>query len=115
MSRWLADQGSVDVQRATDVQQLELAWQSVRSRAVDLENRCQALAGSAGNPNLSDALRTLSVSVAGLRGALETSVQLREDPKASEMQQLIAENTNTVSQRRQDVQSATDALSYATG
>ena len=113
LSRWLADQGSIDVLRSTDVQQLELAWQTVRTRAVDLENRCQALANSAEHANLSEALRTLSINVAGLRGALETSVQLRKDPKASEMEQLIAESTNTVSQRRQEVQSATDALSYA--
>ena len=113
LSRWLADQGSIDVLRSTDVQQLELAWQTVRTRAVDLENRCQALANSAEHANLSEALRTLSINVAGLRGALETSVQLRKDPKASEMEQLIAESTNTVSQRRQEVQSATNALSYA--
>lgn len=113
LSRWLADQGSIDVLRSTDVEQLELAWQTVRTRAVDLENRCQALANSAEHANLSEALRTLSINVAGLRGALETSVQLRKDPKASEMEQLIAESTNTVSQRRQEVQSATDALSYA--
>ncbi|MBT4985052.1 MAG: hypothetical protein HOH42_14755 [Ilumatobacter sp.] len=99
--------------RSTDVQQLELAWQTVRTRAVDLENRCQALANSAEHANLSDALRTLSISVASLRGALETSVRLRKDPNASEMEQLIAESTTTVSQRRQEVQSATDALSYA--
>ena len=113
LSRWLADQGSIDVLRSTDVQQLELAWQTVRTRAVDLENRCQALANSAEHANLSDALRTLSISVASLRGALETSVQLRKDPNASEMEQLIAESTTSVSQRRQEVQSATDALSYA--
>jgi hypothetical protein len=113
LSRWLADQGSIDVLRSTDVQQLELAWQTVRTRAVDLENRCQALANSAEHANLSDALRTLSISVASLRGALETSVRLRKDPNASEMEQLIAESTTTVSQRRQEVQSATDALSYA--
>ncbi len=56
----------------------------------------------------------LAISVAGLRGALETSVQLREDPNANAMGTLIDENAQTVSQRRQDVRAATDALAVAT-
>ena len=113
LSRWLVDQGSIDVLRATDKQQLDTAWQSVRARAVDLDNRCNATAGSVDRSNLSDALHALAISVAGLRGALETSVQLREDPNANAMGTLIDENARTVSQRRQDVQSATDALAHA--
>ena len=104
MTRWLVDQGSLDVLRATDVQQLGMAWNSVRPRAIDIENRCQVLASGADQTPQNDAVRNLGLTVAGLRGALETSVQLREDPNASQMQSLIDDNAQTVSQRRQDVQ-----------
>ena len=113
LSRWLVDQGSLDVLRATDLQQLGMAWNSVRPRAIDIENRCQVLAGGADQTPQNDAVRNLGLTVSSLRGALETSVQLREDPNASQMQPLIDDNAQTVSQRRQDVQLALDALSQA--
>ena len=111
LTRWLVDQGSVDVLRATDVQQLAMAWNSVRGRAVDIENRCQVLASSTGETTQSEALRTLGLAVASLRGALETSVKLRKDPNAPNTQPLIDDNSQTVSLRRQEAQLAMDALS----
>jgi hypothetical protein len=60
-------------------------------------------------------VRNLGLTVAGLRGALETSVRLREDPKATELQALIDDNSRTVYQRRQDVQMAMDTVSRVMG
>ncbi len=92
-----------------------MAWNSVRSRAVDIENRCQSLASSGDQSQLTDTLGTLSLNVASLRGALETSVGLRKDPNASQMQPLIDDSAQTVYRRRQDVQMAMDTLSRAMG
>lgn len=115
LTRWLVDQGSMDVMRATDAHQLDMAWNSVRTRAIDIENRCQMLASSADQTTTSNMFTTLGLNVAGLRGALETSVRLREDQNATQMQSLIDDGAQTIYRRRQDVQMAMDALSREMG
>lgn len=110
LSRWLVDQGSVDVLRATERSQLDLAWQTTRSRAVDLENRCQAMAGGTRDPAVRGALTTLGIDVSSLRVALETNVSLRIDPNAANMQQLLQDSAQTVASQRQTVRAATDEL-----
>ena len=97
--------------RATERSQLDLAWQTTRSRAVDLENRCQAMAGGTRDPAVRGALTTLGIDVSSLRVALETNVSLRIDPNAANMQQLLQDSAQTVASHRQAVRAATDEVS----
>ena len=96
--------------RATDTAQIDAALASARTRAVDLENRCQAMAASSGDQRLGNALLSLGLGVTSLRGALETNVSLRKDPNAPQMQELLQESAQTVSRHRQTVGAASDEV-----
>jgi len=115
LGRWLVDQGSIDVLRATDTHSLQTSWASVRQRAVEIETRSRSLASSLSDTDLSDALTKLSNDTAALRGVLETGVTLRTDQQADPdaNQVLINDNTSAVYQRRQDVQMDLNHLSSA--
>ena len=82
-ARWLHDQGSVEVLRLTDPQQLGLAWRGTRQHTIDLESSIAALSTQTGDERINQSLRHLGHSVAALRGALDTNVALRLDPAAA--------------------------------
>lgn len=115
LGRWILDQGSVEVLRASDAQQLEVAWQTMRPRSIDLETRCSSLASSIDDSEISDTLRHLATDVAALRGALETTVSLRLDPNAAANTPLIDEATRSAYQRREAVQLGLSRLSVMRG
>ena len=113
LGRWILDQGSVDVLRATEAQQLQTAWQTMRARSIDLETRSASLAGATDDPNLYEMVQRLAQNVAALRGSLETNVSLRLDSNAAANTALIDDTTRSVYQRRQDVQMDLNRLSTA--
>lgn len=103
LGRWIHDQGSVEVLRATEAHQLQAAWLTLRARSIDLETRGAALAGATDDREAREMIMQLATNVAGLRGALETNVSLRLDEHAAAQTALIDDTTRSVYQRRQDV------------
>jgi len=104
LGHWILDQGSVEVLRATEAQQLQTAWLTMRARSIDLETRSASLARTTDDRDVSEMVLRLAAEVAGLRGSLETNVSLRLDPNAAANTTLIDDTTRSVYQRRQDVQ-----------
>lgn len=104
LGRWILDQGSVEVLRATEARQLQTAWLTMRARSIDLETRSASLASTIDDPNVGDMILRLATGVAALRGSLDTNVSLRLDPNATANTVLIDDTTRSVYQRRQDVQ-----------
>jgi hypothetical protein len=112
-SRWMVDQGSVEIIRTTDPTQLRMAWDDLRRRAIDLEGQIAALASGTGDGNLDESLRYLGQRVAGLRGSLDSLVSLRTAHDAASQQALIATTEQTVYERRQQVATAIEPVAAA--
>ena len=112
-SRWMVDQGSVEIIRTTDPTQLRMAWDDLRRRAIDLEGQIAALASGTGDGNLDESLRYLGQRVAGLRGSLDSLVSLRTAQDAASQQALIATTEQTVYERRQQVATAIEPVAAA--
>lgn len=100
-ARWLHDQGSMEILRLTDPQQIRSAWAGVRGSTIDLESQITALRAGIDDPALDGSLAELGVGVAGLRGALESYVSLRLDPASSPA--LVENATQTVQDRRRQL------------
>jgi hypothetical protein len=112
-SRWMVDQGSVEIMRTTDPTQLRTSWDDLRRRAIDLEGQIAALASSTGDGNLDESLRYLGQRVAGLRGSLDSLVSLRTAHDAASQQALIASTEQTVYERRQQLAAAIEPVAAA--
>jgi len=112
-SRWMVDQGSVEILRTTDPAQLRTSWDDLRRRAIDLEGQIATLVSSTGDGNLDESLRYLGQRVAGLRGSLDSLVSLRTAQDAASQQALIATTEQTVYERRQQVAAAIEPVSAA--
>jgi hypothetical protein len=112
-SRWMVDQGSVEILRTTDPAQLRTSWNDLRRRAIDLEGQIATLVSSTGDGNLDESLRYLGQRVAGLRGSLDSLVSLRTAQDATSQQALIATTEQTVYERRQQVAAAIEPVSAA--
>jgi hypothetical protein len=112
-SRWMVDQGSVEILRTTDPAQLRTSWDDLRRRAIDLEGQIATLVSSTGDGNLDESLRYLGQRVAGLRGSLDSLVSLRTAQDAASQQALIANAEQTVSERRQQVAAAIEPVAAA--
>ncbi|MFV2039629.1 MAG: hypothetical protein ACC660_05255 [Acidimicrobiales bacterium] len=112
-TQWVHDQGSMDVLRVSDPSQLRGVWNGVRARMVDLEGNVAAFAASVPDPGLGQSLSYLGQSLAGLRGALESNVSLRLDPNAAGQDIMLQNSTQTVYDRRQQLQAAIAPVSMA--
>ncbi|MGI9645530.1 MAG: hypothetical protein ACR2O6_09505 [Ilumatobacteraceae bacterium] len=104
--RWVNDQALPSVLQATTSDQLNYAWGSARKHMVDLEAKIANLAAGTGDSSLDRSLSALGQSVAGLRGAVESNVNLRLQPDANAQQAAIQASAQTVTQRRQQVDDA---------
>jgi hypothetical protein len=109
-SRWLHDQGSMEVLRTNTPDQLNSVWTSVRDRMIELEANTAGAANNA-NHELQSDLQNLGRSIAGLRGALESYVALRLNDDGTTDVELIGDSTRTVNERRRQVELATSAVS----
>ena len=112
-SRWVHDQGSIEILRQSDPDQLNRSWDDVRGRMVDLEAQIATKRTATDDANLERALGTLGQSVAGLRGALSSYVSLRTSPDAGTQTDLIQDATQTARERRQQLQAAIDPVAAA--
>ena len=110
-SRWVHDQGSVEILRQSDPDQLTRSWDDVRGRMVGLESEIATKRASTQNADLDRALGTLGQSVAGLRGALSSYVSLRTD--AGAQPDLVQDASQTARERRQQLQAAIDPVAAA--
>ncbi len=111
--RWLHDSGSLDVLRQSDPIQLTSAWDTFRGRAVDVEGRISALAAGPIDSNLVQSLNFLGQSVAGLRSALSSNVSLRMDAEATSQLPLVDQSTQTVTDRRRQLDQAVGPVASA--
>lgn len=112
-ARWIHDQGSLEVLRLTDPGQLERAWNDVRGRMVDLEAEVATERASTDDAHLDRSLDQLGQSVAGLRGALNSSVSLRTGADAGSQTQLIEDAAHTARERRSQLAAAIDPVAAA--
>lgn len=112
-SRWVHDQGSVEILRQSDPAQLNRSWDDVRGRMVDLEAQIATKRSGTDDAALERALGTLGQTVAGLRGALSSYVSLRTSPDAGTQTDLIQDATQTARERRQQLQAAIDPVAAA--
>ncbi|MFA9566422.1 MAG: hypothetical protein ACERLM_17250 [Acidimicrobiales bacterium] len=112
-SRWVHDQGSVEILRQSDPAQLDRSWDDVRGRMVDLEAQIATTRTSTDDAALERALGSLGQAVAGLRGALSSYVALRTGPDAGSQTALIQDATQTARERRQQLQAAIDPVAAA--
>ena len=113
VARWIHDQGSLEVLRLTDPGQLERAWNDVRGRMVDLEAEVATERASTDDAHLDRSLDQLGQSVAGLRGALSSSVGLRTGAGAGSQTQLIQDAAQTARERRIQLAAAIDTVAAA--
>ena len=113
VARWIHDQGSLEVLRLTDPGQLERAWNDVRGRMVDLEAEVATERASTDDAHLDRSLDQLGQSVAGLRGALSSSVSLRTGADAGSQTQLIQDAAQTARERRIQLAAAIDTVAAA--
>ncbi len=99
--RWLHDQGSMDVLRTTNADEIRITWAGVRGSTIDLEGQIAALRSGIDDAGLDNALAELGVRVAGLRGSLESYVSLRTDPVAPSAALVENATQNVLDRRRQ--------------
>jgi type II secretory pathway pseudopilin PulG len=104
--RWVHDQGSMEVLRTSDPDQLRRAWQTNNARIVQLEGMTSGMALEAETPELTSAYDDLGRASAGLRAAIESDVSLRADPTAVARDDLVLQSAQTVQQRRLDLNTA---------
>ncbi len=104
--RWVNDQALPAVLQATTADQLNYAWGNARRHMVDLEGKIATLAAGTGDSSLDQSLSMLGQSLAGLRGAVESNVNLRLRPDAHEQQAAIQASSQTVTQRRHQLDDA---------
>ncbi len=112
-SRWIHDQGSLEVLRVTDPGQLERSWNDVRGRMVDLEAEIATKRAATDDAHLDRSLDQLGQAVAGLRGALNASVSLRTGADAGSQTQLIQDAAQTARERRSQLAAAIDPVAAA--
>ena len=112
-SRWMVDQGSVEIMSTNDPAQLRTSWDDLRRRAIDLEGQIAALATGSGDGHLDESLGYLGQRVAGLRGALDSLVSLRTSHDAMSQQALIVNAEQTVQERRQQTAAAIEPVAAA--
>ena len=113
--QWIHDQGSLDILRVSDPDQLRATWGTTRTQMVDFEGRVAGLAAGVDDAALVASLGQVGQSAAGLRGALDSSVSLRLDPDAAAKTELVESATQTVLQRRVELQSALARLTPMSG
>lgn len=102
--QWVYDQGSMDVLRVSDPDQLRAVWGSTRAQMLDLEGHVAGLNAVTTDPALANALRRLGLGLASLRGALDSSVSLRLDPNVAARATLVERATQAVLDRRRELE-----------
>jgi hypothetical protein len=104
--RWITDQASMEVMRLTDPRQLTASWQATRARCMDVERQIATMVAGESRPDRRAALDLVGRACAGLRMALEADVALRTDAVAPDRPDLVTLSTQTVQQRRGELQYA---------
>ena len=104
--RWITDQASMEIMRLTDPRQLSASWQATRSRCMDAEAQIAAAVAAESDLARRETLDDLGRACAALRVALEADVALRTDPVAPTRPDLVTLSTQTVQQRRSELQFA---------
>ena len=104
--RWIHDQASIDILRLHDPDQLRAEWAGVRARVVDVEGQVSVLRAGVTDARLAGALDNLTQALAGLRGAIQSSVAVRLDPPADNADAINEQATQTVLERRRQLDAA---------
>ena len=112
-SRWIHDQGSVEVLRQTDPGLLDRSWDDLRGRMVDLEARIATKRSATDDGDLGRSLDRLGQAVAGLRGALTSYVSLSAGPVPGSQTELIQDASRTARERRNQLAAAIDPVAAA--
>jgi hypothetical protein len=112
-SRWLHDQGSVEVLQTTDRDQLRSVWNNVRDRIVSLEADAAGTAGMASrtSPEINRDVGRVGRSLSELRSALESNVALRLNDDGTTDISLVEQSARLVDERRRQLDEATSVLS----
>jgi len=112
-SRWLHDQGSIEILQTNDPEQLRWVWNNVRERIVSLEADTAGAAGMAMESNsvLDRDLEYVGRSLAELRNALESNVSLRLNADETTDMHLVEQSSRLVDERRRQLYEATTVLS----
>lgn len=111
-TRWVHDQGSLEVLNSSSPDQLRSVWMSVRDRIVDLEAETATLSAGVTNSRLERSLSYLGQCLAGLRGALESNVAARLDSGADREAKVEGWN-QAVYDRRPELLAAIEPISAA--
>jgi hypothetical protein len=111
-TRWVHDQGSIDVLSTSNPEQLRSVWTTVRDRIVNLEGEAATLAAGVPNSNLERSLSYLTECLAGLRGALESNVSVRLDSGAGR-DDLVAASNQAAYDRRPQLMAAIEPIAAA--
>ena len=108
IGRWVHDQGSVDVLRLSDPDQIRSSWTTTRTQMLELEGRIAALTADVGpsDPALFDRLNQVGQTATALRGSLDSNVAIRLDPDAAAKSAMVESTTQTVLERRRDLDTA---------
>ncbi|MGI9615442.1 MAG: hypothetical protein ACR2QO_21195 [Acidimicrobiales bacterium] len=104
--RWVHDQGSMEVLRTSDPDQLRRAWQTTNAHIVQLEGMTSGMALEAETPELTAAYDDLGRASASLRAAIDSDVSLRADHTEAARNDLVLQSAQTVQQRRLDLNTA---------
>jgi hypothetical protein len=112
-SRWIHDQGSLEVLRQTDPGALERSWDDLRGRMVDLEARIATKRSATDDGDLGRSLDRLGQAVAGLRGALTSYVSLSAGAVPGTEPELIQDASRTARERRNQLAAAIDPVAAA--
>jgi hypothetical protein len=112
-SRWIHDQGSLEVLRQTDPDLLGRSWDDLRGRMIDLEAEIVTKRSTIDDADLGRSLDRLGQAVAGLRGALTSLVSLSTGADAGSQTGLIQDASQTARERRQQLAAAIDPVAAA--
>ncbi len=104
--RWVHDQGTIEVLRISEPNQLNRSWPPLNQRIIDLEGQTASLALEEPDENAASALGDLGRAAAALRAAMDADVALRSDSSAAHRVDILRSAAQTVQLRRTDLNSA---------
>ncbi|MCP3856451.1 MAG: hypothetical protein GY745_11620 [Actinomycetia bacterium] len=104
--RWIHDQGSVDLLRATSAEQLRMLWAGTRERIMESERAVAVMATEESDESLALSLDEAGRALVGLRGAAESYVSVKLSPPTESTGALLTAATQTLYERRQQLESA---------
>ncbi|MCP5028558.1 MAG: hypothetical protein GY929_19960 [Actinomycetia bacterium] len=104
--RWIHDQGSVDLLRATSAEQLRMLWAGTRERIMESERAVAVMATEETDESLALSLDEAGRALVGLRGAAESYVSVKLGPSTEATGALLSAATQTLYERRRQLESA---------